>query len=131
MTARETLDEFWKLILGTSPLGQVPRAVIFYLLVLGAAYAVGFINAAAGAIVTLVLLLLSVDDLIKTSEASFWNLLKRLPSTAVITALAYALGQTLDYAFGVVYVVFLIVAGFEYFFPDSHPARRRRKRRKS
>ena len=131
MTAREILDEFWKLVLGTSPIGQVPRAVIFYLLALVVAYGVGLANTAAGALLTLVLVLLSVDDLIKTSEASFCNLLRRAPSTIVITILAYYLGQYLDYAFGIVYVVFLILAGFDHFFPDSPPARHRRKKRKS
>jgi len=61
----------------------------------------------------LVLVLVSVGDLLKTSGESFWNLLKRLPSTLAITALAYALGQSLDYAFGIVYILFLVVAGFE------------------
>lgn len=131
MTAREAWDEFWKLVMGTSPIGEVLRAIIFYLVILVAAYAVGLANATAGAFLTLILVLISVGDLLKTSEASFRNLLKRLPSTIAITLLAYALGQYLDYAFGIVYVLFLIVAGFEYFFPDSPPARRRRKRRKS
>ena len=130
LTARETWDEFWKLVMGTSPVGEVLRAVIFYLVVLVGAYFVGLVNATAGAILTLVLVLVSVGDLLKTSEESFWNLSKRLPSTLAITALAYALGQSLDYAFGIVYILFLVVAGFEHFFPDSPTAKRRRKRKK-
>ena len=131
MTTWATWDEFWKLVMGTSPLGEVLRAVIFYVVVLLVADIVALIYTTYGALLTLLLILFSVGDFIKTSEASFWNLWKRVPSTVATTILAYVLGQGLDYAFGIIFFVFLFVAGVEYFFPDSPTAKRRRKRRKS
>src|SRR5207245_8672398 len=112
-------------------LGEVLRAMIFYVAVLLFAYVVALINATAGALLTLLLLLFSIGDFIKTSEESFWNLWKRVPSTIATTGVARLLGQDLDYAFGIIFFVFLFIAGVEYFFPDSPPAKRRRKRRKS
>jgi hypothetical protein len=117
--------------MGTSPVGEVLRAMIFYVVVLLVAYVVSLANTTAGALLTLLLLLVSVGDFIKTSEASFWNLWKRVPSTIATTILARLLGQDLDYAFGIIFFVFLFIAGVEYFFPDSPPAKRRRKKRKS
>jgi hypothetical protein len=131
LTAKETWDELWKLIMGSSPIGEVLRAVIFYVLVLLVADIVALINTTYGALLTLLLIVFSVGDFIKTSEASFWNLWKRVPSTIATTIVARLLGQDLDYAFGIIFFVFLFIAAVEHFFPDSPPAKRRRKRRKS
>ena len=117
--------------MGSSPLGEVLRAVIFYVLVLLVADIVALINTTYGALVTLLLILFSVGDFIKTSEASFWNLWKRVPSTIGATLMAVLLGQTLDYLFDGLFFLFLFLAGVDYFFPDSPPAKRRRKRRKN
>ena len=117
--------------MGTSPLGEVLRAVIFYVLVLLVADIVALINTTYGALLTLLIIVFSVGDFIKTSEASFRNLWKRVPSTIATTIVARLLGQDLDYAFGIIFFVFLFLAGVEYFFPDSPTAKRRRKRRKS
>ena len=124
------MDGLWKLIMGSSPVGEALRAMIFYVAVLFATYLVGLANAAAGALLTVGLLLLSYDDFTKTSEASFWNLWKRVPSTIGATLIAVLLGQTLDYLFDGLFFLFLFLAGVDYFFPDSPPAKRRRKRRK-
>ncbi len=129
--AAETWNEFWKLVMGSSTLGEVLRALIFYVAVLLFAYLVVLVNVTAGALLTLLLLLFSIGDFIKTSEASFWNLWKRVPSTTATTGIARLLGQDLDYAFGIIFFVFLFIAAVEYFFPDSPTAKRRRKRRKS
>ena len=131
MTAVETWNEFWKLVMGSSTLGEVLRAMIFYVAVLLFAYLVVLVNATAGAILTLLLLLLSVGDLIKTSEAGWRYLWKRAPSTIATTIVARLLGQELDYAFGIVFVTFLFLAAFDHFFPDARTGRRRRKRQKS
>ena len=131
MTVAEAWNEFWKLVMGTSAIGEVLRAVIFYVLVLLMADVVALISTTYGALLTLLLVLFSVFDFIKTSEESFWNLWKRVPSTIATTVLASLLGQDLDYAFGVIFFVFLLVATFEYFFPDSPTAKRRHKKRKS
>ncbi len=130
MTARETWDELWKLIMGSTPTGEVLRAVIFYVLVLLVADIVALINTTYAALLTLLLIMFSVGDLIKTSETSFGNLWKRVPFTIATTILARLLGQELDYAFGIIFFVFLFIAGVEYLFPDSPTAKRRRKRRK-
>jgi hypothetical protein len=76
LTAADTCKEFWRLVMGSSPLGEVLRAMTFYLIVLLGAYFVGLVHTTAGAILTLVLVLVSVSDLLKTSEESFFNLLK-------------------------------------------------------
>lgn len=105
--------------------------MIFYVLVLVIADIVALINTTYGALLTLLLILFSIGDFIKTSEASFWNLWRRVPSTIATTIVARLLGQDLDYAFGIIFFVFLFIAAIEYFFPDSLTAKRRRKRRKS
>lgn len=125
------MDELRRLIMGSSPIGEVLRSVIFYVLVLVVADVVAVINTTYGALLTLLLILFSVGDFLKTSEERFWNLWKRVPSTIATTALAYVLGQGLDYAFGIIFFAFLFLAGVEYFFPESPPAKRRRKGRKS
>jgi len=102
-------DRLLKLIMGSSPLGQALRAVIIYVAVLIVAYLVGLVNATAGIWLTLILLLASVGDMLKNSEASLRFLWKRLPSALATMLVALVLGQTLDYVFGLLFVVFLIL----------------------
>ncbi len=97
------------MIMGSSPLGQALRAVVIYVAVLLIAYAVVLVNATAGAWLTVILLLASVGDMIKNSEASLRFLWRRLPSALATMLVALVLGQSLDYLFGVLFFVFLFV----------------------
>jgi hypothetical protein len=117
--------------MGSSPVGEALRAAIFYVAVLFGVYILGLVSYAAGALVTVLLLYLSYEDFLKTSEESFWNLAKRVPSTIGATLMAVAFHQTLDYLFGGLFFFFLFLAGVDHFFPDTPtPTARRRRRRK-
>ena len=105
----ETWDGLLKLIRSSSPLGEGLRAAIYYVVVLLLAYLVILVNATAGAVLTLILVLVSIFDLLRISEASLRFLMRRLPSALVTTAIAYLLGQSLDYVFGVLFLVFLFI----------------------
>ena len=93
--------------MGSSPPGEALRALIIYVVVLVIAYVVVLVNATAGALLTLGLLLGSVGDMLTTSEASLRFLWRRLPSALATTLVAYLLGQSLDYLFGLLFFVFL------------------------
>jgi len=97
------------LIRGSSPLGEGLRAAIYYVVVLLLAYVVVLVNATAGALLTLLLIGVSVRDFIRASEANLRYLVRRLPSAVVTTLLGYVLSQWLDYAFGVLFFVFLFI----------------------
>jgi len=130
LTAGEIWDELWKLIMGSSPIGEVFRAMIFYMAILFGAYIVGILNATAGTLLTLLLLLLSIGDFITTSEESFWNLWKRVPSTIGTVLMALLLRQPLDYLFGALFFIFLFLAAVQHIFRDAPTSRRRPKKKK-
>ena len=101
--------KIWDLVKGKSLVGQAIRAVIYYVVVLLVVDLLEFVNHDVWALVTVSLLLLSVGDMYKNSEASLRFLVKRLPSSLATMLVAYALGQTLDYLFGVLFFVFLFL----------------------
>ena len=83
--------------------------MIVYVAVLIGAWLVGLLNATAGTWLTIVLILASVGDMIRESEASLRFLWRRLPSSLATMLVALVLGQSLDYVFGVLFLVFLFV----------------------
>jgi hypothetical protein len=110
--------KIWNLVKGKSLAGQAIRAVIYYVVVLLAVDLLEFVNHEVWALVTVGLLLLSVEDMYKNAEASLRFLVKRLPSSLATTLVAYALSQWLDYLFGVLFFVFLFYRIIERYAPD-------------
>jgi hypothetical protein len=111
-------NKIWNLVKGKSLVGQAIRAVIYYVVVLLVVDLLEFVNHDVWALVTVSLLLLSVGDMYKNSEASMRFLVKRLPSALATTLVAYALSQWLDYLFGVLFFVFLFYRIVERYAPD-------------
>ena len=99
--------KIWDLVKGKSLVGQAIRAVIYYVVILLVVDLLEFVSHEVWALVTVFLLLLSVGDMYKNSEASLRFLAKRLPASLATTLVAYALSQWLDYLFGVLFLVFL------------------------
>lgn len=99
--------KIWNLVKGRSPVGQAIRAAIYYVVGLGILYLITLANYAVGALLTVILLLASVKDMYENSEAGLRTLVKRAPSSVATLIVAYALHQTLDYLFAVLFLVFL------------------------
>jgi hypothetical protein len=110
--------KIWNFLKGESLVGQATRAVIYYVVILLVVDLLEFVNHEVWALVTVFLLLLSVGDMYKNSEASLRFLAKRLPSALATTLVAYALSQWLDYLFGVLFFVFLFYQIVERYAPD-------------
>ena len=106
MTAQETLDAFWKLITGSSPVGKALRALIYYMVGLVLVWIVGLVNYTAWAVLTVVLLVSAFSDFAKNSEASYRYLKKRLPAALGTLVVAVFLSQPLDYLFSGLFVFF-------------------------